>query len=222
MGIFALGVLFFTTPLPAMVGLWLLGADPIGRTDAVFAEATVAPLEAVAIPQQAPVQQVSLSLGQLGVWALQANPPNTTLTTSNTASGGRAAVASFTEAGLLQICQERSTLCGRGDGNYRNVSVDLRPDGAVIYAEVNAGVWQRVGVVVQLDETQTRFTVVGVDAGGVLYDANSLPADLRAIADEIEREGNIALGQLLLQSGGDAYRLNSIRVDDQTLTLVLR
>jgi hypothetical protein len=59
-----------------------------------------------------------------------------------------------------------------------------------------------------------------VDIGGALYDTP--PGDMSALVEDIERTGNDILNQLSLQASGSQYTLSEVRVDDSTLTLIMR
>lgn len=215
-GLYTFGVL---TPLV----LQIAGIERIGQTDALFGDA-----QPQAVPQ---VQAASnparftLSLGNYGQETLATDPRTYTVSVGSSAAGLPIATARFSESGLLQLCQQRSTLCSAGDDLLRNGSVDLRPGGAVIYADLNvqgSGYWQRVGVVLRLDASEVRFVVAGVDVDGVLYNPTSAPFGIADSIAEIERTGNDLLRQVALQTGGQNYTLERVILDETALTLVLR
>ncbi|MEQ9030392.1 MAG: hypothetical protein RLP44_16895, partial [Aggregatilineales bacterium] len=154
-----------------------------------------------------------------------------TFNTGTTNTGNTLTTATFTEDGLRQLCFERSTICGGGDGNYRNAQIDLRPGGAVVYVDVNAGVfWQRIGIVMRLNTTRTRLSVIGVDIDGITYDPATLPPFLPADArqaivnalSEVEIVVNDLITQIVLRSGGETYTIIDLNVDDALLTLIMQ
>jgi len=200
--------------------LQLAGIDRIGETDDVFANAQPA---AVPVVQDAVnPAQVTVNLGEYG--ELDLDSRDFTVTTGSGAGGAPLATASFTEPSLLALCNQRSTVCSGSDGRYRNAGIDLRSGGAIIYADVNigSGLWQRVGVVLRLDASRTRFDLVGVDIEDVLYDPASAPGGIGDSVDEIEATGNDVLRQVALETGGQNYALSEVIIDDTTLTLVMR
>jgi hypothetical protein len=203
----------------------LVGVDYLGATGDVFADVSPVPTVIVDLTANEP-RQVTVDMGTLGQETI-ANSADVTTLTGETMNGARVAVASFTEDGLIELCSQRSVICRSGNDLYRNVSVDLRPGGAVIYADVNAGLyWQRIGVVAQLDSTNTQFYVAGVDVSGMMYDPSTLPFELNDLVtdaiSQIEREGNRTLQDLAISAGGERYRLTEVNVDDTILTLILR
>lgn len=127
----------------------------------------------------------------------------------------------------MNVCRRHSEICRGESSIYRDVSVDFRSGGVVIYVNVEVGFyWQRVGVVVRLDDTRTRVYVAGVDVDGVVYDPASLPLGLDDIADNaidwIERQGNELLREVAVEVNGEQFRLSDVVIDDTTVTLNLR
>jgi len=82
------------------------------------------------------------------------------------------------------------------EARVRNVWIDLKPGGAVAYAEVNLELgWQRVGAVLMLDASGRQFVLAGVEIEGQLY--STPPAgQIADLAGQLEREGNRALREL--------------------------
>lgn len=201
----------------------LVGVERVGRTDDQF-DREPPPTVAVQNPQPPP-SQVTVNLGSLGSQSLDTR--DFSVVSGSTDDGRRVSTVTFTETGMLDFCRRQSPLCRNGNQQVRNISFDLRPNGAVVNLDVNAGAfWQRIGVVLRLDNTQRNFQVVGVDLAGTTYAPNALPLGLdsvvgAAIAD-IEREGNNALRQMALESGGDRYTLERVLIDHNALTLVMR
>jgi hypothetical protein len=78
----------------------------------------------------------------------------------------------------------------------RNVWLDLKPGGAIVYAEVNLEVgWQGVGAVFMLDASGRQLILAGVDMDGRLY---STPPDgqIASLVAQLESESNRALREL--------------------------
>ncbi len=209
---------------PALTGaaVQLAGADRLGETSSLFQNVSIPP---TAVVQNATSpQQVTIDLGQYGGGTVNLDQVASEIVTGSSETGAPIARASFTELQLLAICVQQSAICGEGNSQYRNVAVDLRPGGAVVYADVNVGglAWQRVGVVFQLDNTRTALRVAGIDVNGGLYDYSTLPAELAARVDEIDRLTNDVLRQMAIQAGGERYTLSEIIIDDTTLTVILQ
>lgn len=208
--------------------LQAVGAQRIGETDALFAEASPAPTLEVA-DRAAPARAV-IDLGSYGQQVIDASTTGTQITTGTDSTGLPVATATLTEAGLLQLCNQRSRLCAEGEGGVRRVSFDLRPGGAVVYAEIAVGpLWQRVGLVTRI-ATNGTVDVIGVDIDGTTYDPSALPpilpADLRAsITDaiaEVERAGSEIVRLAVLSVGDASYRLREVTVTETALTVVMR
>ncbi|HLV37433.1 MAG TPA: hypothetical protein VKY59_20105 [Spirillospora sp.] len=222
MALLAFLALYLFLPLLPGMALQLSGANRIGTTGTLFEDVTVPP---TAVVQNATSpQQVTVNLGQYGRESITVDQQHYAFVTGSSDSGTRIARASFTEAGLLAICAQQSPICREGSSQYRNVVLDLRPGGAVIYADVNTGGlgWQRVGVVLQLDSSRTLLRVAGIDISGALYDHTALPGELAGAVDEIVHVINDVLRQLAVEAGGENYTLSEIIIDDTTLTLLLR
>jgi hypothetical protein len=123
----------------------------------------------------------------------------------------------------MQMCYQRSDICSGSNPQYRNVQLDLRPGGAILYADVTVpqlNVTQRVGVVMRLDGSRRQFEVAGVDVAGTLYDVP--PNEFSTLVNDAQRTGNDILNQLTLEQGGAQYDLSEVQISDDTLTLVLR
>lgn len=227
-GLFGFSVIMIFAGIYAFSGILLpivfqiAGVNRIGDTDDIFAQ--VAPAPTLAPLQNAIVQsQAVASLGELGTQQLNSTS-SYTVTTGNTDSGAQIVTAQFTEIGLLELCNQRDNFCTNGNGRFRNINFDLRPSGIVVYADVDTSIlgWQRMGIVLRLDNTNTRVEVIGIEYSGSVYDPNSIPFDLGTTIDDIEQTGNDILQQAALTTGGSNYRLSYMIVDDNTLTVVMR
>lgn len=209
--------------LPALPGLVLqtAGFRSEGSTAAVFAAVTPPPVPAV--QNAVSPTQIVIELGSYGSETLAANQYNYTVAVGSDAGGGQLATVTFTEADLLALCVQRSTICGAGNGQVRGARFDLRPGGAVVYADVlvpQLGAWQNLGVVLRVDGSGRQLQAAGVDISGVLYAAP--PNELGSILRDAEAAANEALRQLALNAGGARFTLDQVRVDDSALTLILR
>lgn len=208
--------------LPALPGLAarVAGFTPKGETQAIFTGAPVSPpvIQDAVVPSSA-----VLEINQPNIGALPADQNFYSVTTGTTDTGMAVAAVTFTEANLLDICRQRTTLCSEANDQFRNVRLDLRPGGAVVYAEVSLPdlpVRQTVGVVLRLDATGRQFEIAGVDIGGQLFDVP--PGTLSEQAAQIAANGNALLRQLELEAGGGVYRLNQVYIDDAAVTLILQ
>lgn len=209
--------------LPALPGLALqiAGFQRQGSTAAVFAAVTPPPIPAV--QNAASPTQIVIELGSYGSETLAANQYNYTVAVGSDTGGGQLATVSFSEADLLALCVQRSALCGAGNGQVRGARFDLRPGGAVVYADVlvpQLGAWQHLGIALRVDASGRQLQAAGVDIDGVLYAAP--PTELGSILRDAEAAANEALRQLALNAGGARFTLDQVRVDDSALTLILR
>jgi hypothetical protein len=68
--------------------------------------------------------------------------------------------------------------------------------------------------------TGNRLEVMGVDVGGTLYSAP--PGDMSQLVAEAETRANDLLQQLALNAGGARYNLQTVSIDDGTLTMLLQ
>ncbi len=217
--VITLGLLFL--PVLPNIALQLAGAEAQGETAGVFAAAT----PNVPLPQvQNPVtpDQVIVNLGSYGSETIDASSSNYNTVVGSDSVGNQVATVTFNEAGLLEVCRNINAICRDGTNQFRNISIDLRPGGAVIYADVTVPglpVTQRVGVVLRLDASGSRFTLAGVDLNGMLY---AIPPDMGIDLSQVERIGNEVLNQLTLQAAGSTYTLSGVSISDSDLTLVLR
>jgi hypothetical protein len=201
--------------LPALPGLALqfAGFNRRGETAAVF-QSNLPPAQPITGAVQ-PVG-VSVSAGSYGRFELPAGAGYQV-----TVGAGQATVA-ITEQALLDQCRLRSNLCGAGNGQFRNARFDFRPGGAILYADAyisSFNLWQTVGLVLEVDASGRQFTIAGVDVGGALYNVpeSGLGTDINRIAEA----ANDALNQLSVNISGSAYILQSIRLDESSLTLLL-
>jgi hypothetical protein len=219
LGVVVVGAVVLFALLPDIT-LRLNGFAPIGDTESLFSVSAPPPVEIVN-PVTPP--EVVVDLGAYGSQEIPAATNDYTVVTGSSDTGAPLAVVSFDETQLMNLCYQSSEICRDGNPQYQNVRIDLRPGGAVVYADVtvpNIGIQQTAGVVLRLDATARQFQVAGVDIGGSLYDTP--PGDMSAMVGDIERTGNDLLNQLSLQAGGSQYALSEVQVDDSTLTLVLR
>jgi hypothetical protein len=65
-----------------------------------------------------------------------------------------------------------------------------------------------------------RLEVMGVDVGGVLYSAP--PGEMSTLVQEAETRANDLIQQLALNAGGSRYALQTISIDEGTLTMLLQ
>jgi hypothetical protein len=228
-----LGVLAGGLVMLVVVGLLLIlalpslalrfaGFSPKGDTQAVFSSAPQPTPVVVQNAVQPP--QAVIDLGQYGQQAINTNSDLYQIAVGQASdTGAQAAVVTFSEASLMAMCQQRSDICKTSTDQYRNARIDLRPGGAVIYADVtvpNIGVSQTMGVVLRLDGSRRQFQVAGLDVGGTLFDLPS--GQLGDTIRQIAQQANDLLSQLSLEASGGRYSLSEVQIDDNTLTLILR
>ena len=102
----------------------------------------------------------------------------------------------------------------------RNPWIDLKPGGAVVYAEVDLEVgWQEVGAVFVLDESGRQFLLSGLDVGGRYY---SLPpeGEVADLAHQLETEGNRALQDLTFIDPAGSLTVQSINLTEDNVRIL--
>ena len=209
--------------LPQIIGL-ATGLKPEGKTEAIFTEVTPQPIVVLQNPTELP--QITLNLGGYGQQTLNTDPQLYHFTLGTGASGQPLATAIFTEAGLMQLCYQRSTVCGpnSADPRFRNARIDLRPGGAIVYAEVNLPQSQNIslpaGVVVRWDTPSRKVVFAGVDIGGTLY--ASPPQSLANTIASVEQQMNDLIQQAAVEVSGGRYTVSDVIITDTTATLILR
>lgn len=222
-GLLVIAAVAFVLLMPSLpnIAAQLVGFTARGSTDTLF-QAT--PIPTIALQNAVQPQQFTVDLGQYGEQTLSGDSGLYDLQVGSDPAGNPAAVVSFSEAGLQELCRQRSAICGPNNPRYRNAQIDLRPGGAVIYADVAipelGSIEQRAGVVLRLDASGQRFEFAGVDINGTIYDVP--PEQLGATAADIGRAGNDILSQLRLDAGGGQYALAQVSINDDTLTVLLR
>lgn len=214
-------LLLFIPVLPNIL-LQVSGAERVGDTDVIFEQQAPPTVQVPQIQNPIAPTQITIILGNYGSETLEGNTNDYNTTVGNDPSGNQIATVTFTEAGVNNLCREVNPICRDGTEQFRNVSIDLRPGGAVVYADVivpQLGVTQRAGVVLVLDASAQRFTVVGVDLNGALYDVSMVNfVDM----SQIEQIGNDVLAQLTLQAAGSSYTLTGVNITDTDLTVIMQ
>ncbi len=212
----------FVAMLP-QIGARIVGLQPSGQTERVFIEtrAPAVPDIANVLPQARSIaNQVQVNAGASSFTLDTSAVP---VQTGLSASGVESAVVSLTEAEVNTLCRQRTTLCTTGDGQIRNASIDLRTGGAVVYAEFRipeTGLWQRVGVVVKINDQRNGLTVAGVDIDGTLY---TIPNDGIATAlYTLTGETNRLIQESVIAIGGQNYSIRELFADASRLTAILR
>jgi hypothetical protein len=102
----------------------------------------------------------------------------------------------------------------------RNPWIDLRPGGAVIYADVNLEIgWKRVGAVLMVDGSGRQMQLIGVDIDGRLY---STPPDgqIAELIQRVESEANRALRELTFIDPAGELRIQVISVSEDQIQLL--
>lgn len=203
-------------PLLPQIGLQTAGFQPLGDTDSVLQQRSIAqdappPINAA---QVAP-SNLTLNAGTWG--SVSVNPNN-----ADVIMGESALQVSVTNSDLLQICNAISDFCTPNGVPVRNASFDVRAGAVVVNADFlvpDVGFWQRAGLVMQI-EGGKRFNVVGVDVNGQLFAAP--PDELGDVIAEAERTANDVLRQLSTQISGESYTLDSIYSQANQLIFLLR
>lgn len=206
-------VLFLNAPTLAVL---FAGLKPQGSTAQVFASQPTTPPVQLENPVTQP--DAVVNLGSSGAQELPANNVQTGMI-----NGSPAATVSFTEADLMNLCRQRTTFCSDTNPQYKNVQIDLQPNGGIIYADVNVpelGTTQRIGVALRLDASHRQFAVMGVDIGGTLYGVPTGALGQRV--EDVASKANELLQAATVQAGGGVYNLSDIRIDSNTITFVMQ
>ena len=224
LGLVAVAVVafFLLRPNLANIAAQLMGFSQRGSTEVLFQSVT--PVPTVQLQNPVEPEQFTVDAGQYGSQTLSNDSSLYQVEVGADASGAQAAVVSFSEAGLQELCQQRSQVCGPNNPRYRNARIDLRPGGAVIFADVVlpelGNIEQTVGAVLRLDGSGQRFEFAGVDIGGTIYDVP--PESFGATVSDLEQRGNDLLNQLRVDAAGGQFAVSQVSIDDNTLTVLLR
>lgn len=215
-----IGVLVIWPRLPNLAAQ-AVGFEERGAVETVFMAVT--PLLIPVVVNLAPAGPVSFTLGTVASGTLSGSEGVPVQLGSDPASGSPAAVVSLTETDLLALCDRYADVC-RSDPRLQNPRVDLRPGGAVVYADVTlpelANVTQTVGVVLRVNSSGRNLRVEGIDIGGFLY---AIPSnDIGQLVRNAEVQLNQAIEQFVLDTAAGQMTLDRIAVDDTTLTVSLR
>lgn len=215
-------ILVIAAPLLPGLILQAAGWSPQGQTDQVFQGRQGENLPA---PQNAVIaQNFTLTAPSIGTRSLDTTNAAYRLAVGTDPTGMPSAQAEISEAGLYQVCRDSTPLCRPGNTPVMVERIDLRPGGAVIYANVSApqigGLTGTVGAVVQVDGSGRRLMLTGVDVNGQMY---GLPDDVFGYRPaELEQVINDALLGVTVQAGGSTFRIDQIRITDDALIVSLR
>ena len=213
--------------LPSL-SLQAAGFQPEGDTASVFQAAPPVILPDVVVIATIPPSEIVVSAGDLGDRTLDVPAGAVQIEAGQVASASDGAPTdvlrvTVDENGMLDICRQYSPICTpTGDSRMRNVMFDLRPGGAVVNGEFyipQLSTWQPAGVVMRLTPAN-RLEVMGVDVGGNLYSAP--PGEMSQLVQEAETRANDLLQQLALNAGGSRYVLQTVSIDEGTLTMLLQ
>lgn len=214
------GVLFLWPRLPNLAAQ-AAGFQERGAVAEVFAAVTAIP--APALVNLDPAGPVTFTLPSMGSGTLAGNEGVAMQLGSDPLGGAAAGQITLTESDLVSLCARYADVC-LSDPRFQNPSVDLRPGGAVITADVTlpelGGLSQRVGIVVRVGVTGRELAVQGIDLGGTLY---AVPDNqIGTLVRSAEGQINSALAQLAVDTSAGRFRLDHITIDDSTLTVTLR
>lgn len=222
--IIVIGAVILAPRLPEILA-GVAGMSASGRTETLFQPSPPPPT--IELQNASEPSQVTVNLGQYGgQQTITADNQYYDVVVGDDPAGQQTAVVTFTEAGLLEICRQQNEVCRGGDPRFQNISLDLKPGGAVIYADVNmptqygVTLQQRAGVVLQLDASQRHLRFAGIDLNGTLY--TNPPAEMAGMVQEFEQVGNDVLNQVTVNAGAGELALRETRIDDTTLTLIMQ
>jgi hypothetical protein len=102
----------------------------------------------------------------------------------------------------------------------RDPQIDLRPGGAVIYADVDMEIgWKRVGAVLMVDGTGQQIDVIGVDIDGRLY-SSPPTGEIARLVQQVESEANRALRELAFVDPAGQLTIREIRVTEDRVQIL--
>lgn len=214
--------LIFLLPNLQPLAMQALGATSLGSTISAFPSPAAAP---PALQNSFRPAQFTLSASSTAPQTLTNDSALWGLMTGADASGSQTASATVSERGLLELCNQRTTICSpnSSDPRVRNARIDLRPSGAIIAADVTlpelGGLPIGVGLALAVGEDGRSLRVIGIDMQGMLYSIPPAVSDLVATA---EQRVNDWLNTLSLQTPDGIYRLSQIYVTDDALTVLFR
>ncbi|MCC6616677.1 MAG: hypothetical protein IT320_24600 [Anaerolineae bacterium] len=210
--------------LPRIGGIaaGVAGLREAGQTESVFSN----------VPTPAPIQinngvlesQVLVTVPDYGQSMVDVQPELLQIVSGTDDSGQPATVVTVSEHNAITLCARYTPLCQNADPRFQNLTIDLRPGGAIVYADVTVpelgGVSQRVGAIMRVDASGRQVEFEGVDIGGTRYTAP--PGTLANQITQYEQVANDVLQQVIVQAGGGSYRLSDILINDSSMTLVMR
>lgn len=102
----------------------------------------------------------------------------------------------------------------------QNVSIDLRSNAVVLNGQADIGFgMQDVAVILAIDANQAKFTVAGIEVGGLVFETPP-GGPIGEYVTLIETEGNRALDELVLYgSGGTPLSVQHIAVENGQLRI---
>jgi hypothetical protein len=221
------GVIAVVVLLPRLpeIAASVIGMRSEGQTNEVFVQATAPP--PVALQNPVEPAQVTVNLGSYGgSQTLTTDNPAYDVTVGSDDTGRETAIVSFSEAGLMDICRQQRPECNGSDPRFQNVRIDLKPGGAIIFADVSVptgygfDLQQTAGVVLQLDSSGRQFQFTGIDLNGSLY--SNPPAELASTVQQFEQVGNDVLNQVSINAGGGMLALQRAQIDETTMTLIMQ
>jgi len=209
--------------LPQIIGM-VTGLKPEGKTEAIFADVTPQPTVVLQNPTALP--QITMNLGSFGQQTINSDPQLYNFSVGTGANGQPTTTAVFSEEGLMQLCLQRSTVCGpnSADPRFKNARIDLRPGGAVVYADVTlpqtGNFTFPAGVVVRWDTPSRQVVFTGLDFNGQLY--TSPPQNLADTISSVVQQMNDLVQQAAVDASGVHYTVSDVIITDTSATLILR
>ncbi|MEL6308779.1 MAG: hypothetical protein AAFN11_10135 [Chloroflexota bacterium] len=217
-GIVLTGLLaaFIFPRLPALLAP-AVGLEEVADIDDIFV-ATEVIVPDLANAQSVP--SITLNTGSFSQTLTDASTDYSVVVGESEETLAQQVQVSFTEQGLRSQCQQLTPICSLPGDTIRNASFDFRSGGMVINGEfeVQTGVWQSAGLVVQVTDANT-LDIVGVQVGGTVF--APMNTDMSALVNEAESRANALLNQLSATSGIDSYTLQAVVIDESTMTLIL-
>ncbi|MFO7323045.1 MAG: hypothetical protein DIU68_015065 [Chloroflexota bacterium] len=228
LGLFAviivLAVVLLAPRLPEIAAS-AIGMSAQGKTEEIFQPEP--PRPTVELQNASQPQQVTVNLGSYGgSQTITTDTSYYEVIVGSDPIGQQTAVVTFTEDGLMEICRQQNEVCRGGDPRFQNIRLDLKPGGAIVFADVSlptqygVTIQQTAGVVLRLDSTRRQLQFAGIDLNGTLY--TDPPPELAGTVQEFERIGNDVLNQITINAGGGELALREAQIDETTLTLIMQ
>lgn len=208
-----------------------IGLEARGQTTELFNDITPEPT--FVLNSATEPESVQIDVGTLGQETLSNdNPTLYSYRLGYDARETRTLQIVMSEDGVNELCRQRTTACSEDTTNsdFRNVRIDLRPGGAVVYFDYsnvsgNASTQLTgLGLVMTWDQTARRLRVQGVDFAGALFGPGTNPQNLPfpITFEEVEQRVNEALASAAATADGRRYQIVAMTIRESDLVMTLQ